>query len=213
MIRRTALATAAAALLAACGIAGYAVGHDAGTAAGRRAGAEQALTGVNPADLALIRQLAADRAQSAAPAGGLNCERTGLMAKSPSCADVVGAARATTLAGGTFGNGAAVAAGELYLEWLQAHPTTTQPLAMSRLRNAEVALPAGSLLQDLADTTNDGSDDDGLVQVDVAGELACIDVIHAGVTAGGCYGFGPGHSDMGGYYTPKRFTPAYEAEL
>ncbi len=187
---RRLLAAAGAVVVLAVGGGSYFAGHHSGVDAGRRQGQATALAGVDPADLALVRQLAADRALPAAPV--------------PS-----GAAGAAEVAS-VVEPGAAQTAAHAYLGWLDAHPDASQPGLLSRLAAARVALPVGATLTGLSGPAG-GNDSDGRVQVVDRGDLACVDAILDQVSAGRCYAGGRREDTDNGDYTPKRYPPAYRA--
>lgn len=235
---RPPVAAAAGVLVVCVAVGSYAAGHHAGAADGRRAGARTAMAGLSADDLDLLRGLSADRAAGGAspsptatpspslsfpsPAGTIDCERGNAMPKIAQCEDpkvapgsALSRAPTTQPRGPVAGLAAAPAlqAAKAYVRWLQAHPTSTTPLAVSRLRTAADAMPPGATLGLLADTDANGSDDDGLVQVAAGGDLSCVRVATLSVTPGGCYANGNKVQDLGGYYTPKRFTPGYANQL
>lgn len=217
MKRIPVLAAGAVLVLAGVGAGTYALGHASGVSAGKKAGHAAALQGVTPADMALIRQLEADRAVSeqvaatAAPepsatathgaCGELSGDR---MSKSSACSDsVLGHASAAPV-----DVTAAVPAATAYLAWLNAHPEPNEPLLMTRLLAARAALPAGAVASGITGSSAD--DADGEVQITMNGALACVIVLADKVETGQCYG-GANENTGGGDYGPKRFPPAYVA--
>lgn len=224
-MKRRLLAAGAAVVLVAVAAGTYAIGHANGVSAGTKAGREAALRGVTPADMALIRQLAGDRAvaaqtgatatpapaATAAPQGkGVDCEGRGdIMAKSAGCSDSMFDGGTTPVTGPTAAvdPAGAVPAATAYLAWLSAHPLPNEPLLMSRLVDAEVALPAGASATGIEGPAAD--DADGQVQVSMNGAFACVLVLAAKVDSGQCYA-GAEQNTGGGDYGPKRFPPAYQ---
>lgn len=214
MKRLPLVAAGAVLVLAAVGAGSYALGHANGVDAGTKAGSAEALRGVTPADMALIRQLEGDRAVSEqvratanpAPTATAKCgELSGdRMSKSSGCTDSV-------LGGATTGPvdvAGAVPAATAYLAWLDAHPQPNEPLLMTRLLAARAALPAGAVASGITGAAAD--DADGEVQIAMGGALACVIVPAAKVETGQCYG-GANENTGGGDYGPKRFPPAYQA--
>lgn len=217
-MKRRLLAAGAAVVLVAVAAGTYAIGHANGVSAGTKAGREAALQGVTPADMALIRQLEGDRAvaaqtdttatpaPSATPSGkGVDCEgRANIMAKSAGCSDSM---FGTTGPSAALDPAGAVPAATAYLAWLTAHPMPNEPLLMSRLTDAEAALPAGATATGIEGPAAD--DADGEVQIGMRGAFACVLVLAAKVDSGQCYA-GAEQDTKGGDYGPKRFPPAYQ---
>lgn len=219
-MKRRLLAAGAAVVLVAVAAGTYAIGRANGVSAGTKAGREAALQGVTPADMALIRQLEGDRAVAAqtvatatpAPAAtplpqgkGVDCAgRANIMAKSAGCSDSM---FGTTGPSAAVDPAGAVPAATAYLAWLTAHPLPNEPLLMTRLTEAEVALPAGATATGIEGPAAD--DADGEVQVSMHGAFACVLVLAAKVDPGQCYA-GAEQDTGGGDYGPKRFPPAYQ---
>ncbi|HEY5335196.1 MAG TPA: hypothetical protein VIJ71_04140 [Mycobacteriales bacterium] len=214
MKRIPVIATTAALVLVGAGT--YALGHASGVDAGKKAGSSSALAGVSPADMALIRQLAGDRAVNAqhpevatpsVQSDGCGSLGGNAMVKSAACADGVhGGTTPTPTSIAPVNVSGAVPAATAYLAWLDAHPQPNEPLLLTRLLAARAALPAGAVASGIMGSAAD--DADGEVQVTMHGALACVIVLAAKVDAGQCYG-GANEDTGGGDYGPKQFPPAY----
>jgi len=182
-----------------------------------RTGRNDVLRGIDPATLALVQQLDADRALVLGPGpAAVDCESGNRMPHTPACASLLpgtGANVTTTSVTADATDEPALFAAQHYVLWLRQHPDDNNPLSMSRLRSATVALPSGTRLEDLAASASTNQDDDGVVQVDVRGDLACVHVLDLIADRGGCYKHGRKVNDLDGYYTPKRFTPGYASTL